>query len=268
MSSNDNGGDQTHRGQDVGAKPLIGLPGRRKTGKQVDGFPESLHGLDIDLYLADYSRSVLRAGGLPVNIPMDADPFDYTPYLHGIVLTGGADVDPSNYEHAPDGNGAYEADRDALELSLLEEALAADLPVLGICRGLQLINIHAGGTLHQHVPEHARYDVAPNARVHEVTFEPHSRLGLLYTGGPDGTDASPIAVNSLHHQTVDRVGGDLMVSARDGDGVVEGLELPGQDVLAVQWHPEMLQEPEPVFDWLIRQAVKRLKEPDPQHSRR
>ena len=268
MHSDDDTGGSNQAAADLMAKPLIGLPGRRKTGRQVDGFPESLHGLDIDLYLADYSRSVLQAGGLPINIPMDADPFDYAPYLHGIVLTGGADVDPSVYQHAPDGNGAYEADRDALELALLEEALAAELPVLGICRGLQLINVQAGGTLHQHVPEHARYDVAPDSRVHEVVFEPHSRLGLLYNGGPAGADAAPVSVNSLHHQTVDQVGGDLIVSARDGDGVVEGLELPGHDVLAVQWHPEMLQEPEPVFDWLIRQARKRLPAQDHQLSHR
>lgn len=240
------------------AKPLIGLPGRRKQGRQVDGFPESLHGLDIDLYLADYSRSVLAAGGLPVNIPMDADPAEYAPHVHGVLLTGGADVDPSNYNVAPDGNGAYETDRDELELALLEEALANDLPVLGICRGLQVINVHAGGTLNQHVPDHARYDVAPDSRVHDVEFEPHSRLGLLYTGATAGGSTTPVSVNSLHHQTVDRLGEGLLVSARDADGVVEGIELPGQDVLAVQWHPEMLAEPEPVFDWLIGQARKRM----------
>lgn len=261
MTSNDGGrrnGDGSPRSEDLGPKPLIGLPGRRKTGRQVDGFPESLHGLDIDLYLADYSRAVLVAGGLPVNIPMDADPFDYTPHIHGVVLTGGADVDPAVYRQPPDGNGVYENDRDELELALLEEALAAEMPVLGICRGLQLINVHAGGTLHQHVPEHARYDVPPDARVHEIEFEAKSRLGLLYTGGTNGVGREPIAVNSLHHQTVDKVGADLIVSARDADGVVEGLELPGQDVLAVQWHPEMLLEPEPVFGWLITQARKRM----------
>lgn len=255
--SDDNGDGQDGN---LKTKPLIGLPGRRKTGAEVDGFPESLHGLDIDLYLADYARSVLAAGGLPIHIPMDGDPAEYLPHLHGIVLTGGADVAPQRYAAEPDGNGGYELDRDELELALMAASLDHDLPVLGICRGLQVLNVYAGGTLHQHVPEHARYDVSPDSRVHEVRFEPASRLGLLYTGAP-GRDTpvnGPVSVNSLHHQTVDRVGEGLKVAATDKDGVIEGLELPGRDVMAVQWHPEMLTEPEPVFTWLISQSRKRI----------
>lgn len=241
-------------------QPLIGLPGRRKTGAQIAGFPPSLHHLDLDLYLADYARSVLAAGGLPVHLPMDGDPTRYLPHLHGIVLTGGADVEPGHYQATPDGNGDYEPDRDALELALLEGSLNADLPVLGICRGLQILNVHAGGTLHQHQPDHARYDIPPNSRSHEVRFEPATRLGLLYTGAPGRTEpaAGPISVNSLHHQTVDRVGDGLAVSATAPDGVIEGLEWPGRDVIAVQWHPEMLRQPEPVFDWLISQSRRRI----------
>lgn len=239
------------------SKPLIGLPGRRKSAKLIDGFPDNLADLDIDLYLADYSRSVLAAGGLPVLLPMDADPREYSEHLHGIVLTGGADMDPAAYGQDADGNGAYETDRDQLELALLEGAMEQDLAVLGICRGLQVINIQAGGTLHQHVPAHARYDVAPNAKVHDVTFEPESRLGLLYSGGPGGPGVT-VGVNSLHHQTVDVLGEGLKVSARDDEGVIEGIEVPGQDIVAVQWHPEMMSEPEPVFNWLVSQASKRV----------
>ncbi|MGH1489650.1 MAG: gamma-glutamyl-gamma-aminobutyrate hydrolase family protein [Acidimicrobiales bacterium] len=239
------------------AKPLIGLSGRRKSAKDVAGFPDSLSGLEIDLYIADYARAVLAAGGLPVHLPMDADPTDYLGQIHGVLLSGGADIAPEMYGQEPDGQGGYEPERDALELTLLAGAIDQDLPVLGICRGLQMINVHAGGTLHQHVPEHARYDVAPHAKTHEVTFESETRLSLLYGGS---TDSSPSArmVNSLHHQTIDELGHGLKVSARGDDGVIEGLELPGQDLLAVQWHPEMLLEPEPVFDWLISQANKRL----------
>lgn len=249
-------GGRASRGQ----KPLIGLPGRRKTAADVDGFPPSLRGLDIDLYLADYSRSVLAAGGLPVHIPMDGSPEEYVPYLHGIVLSGGADVEPDRYRAEPDGEGHYEPERDELELALLDASLNQDLAVLGICRGLQVLNVHAGGTLNQHIPEHARYDVPPDRRVHAVEFEPASRLGLLYNGGPAtrGARAEPVTVNSLHHQTVDRVGVGLKVTATDGDGVVEGLEVPGRDVVAVQWHPEMLTEPEPVFSWLVAQSRKRI----------
>jgi putative glutamine amidotransferase len=227
-------------------KPLIGIPGRRKTGGQVDGFPEILHGLEMDVYLADYSRSVLNAGGLPVNIPMDADPRDYLPNISGIVLTGGADIDPDFYGQDPDGNGGYERDRDELEIALLEGALDAGLPVLGICRGLQLLNIHTGGTLHQHVPPHARYDLAPSNQVHSVDFARGSRLHDMF--GPSAE------VNSLHHQTVDQLGSGLVVTGFADDHTVEGIEMTDQDVLAVQWHPEMLNNSDPVFGWLIDAA--------------
>lgn len=227
-------------------KPLIGVPGRRRTGGQVEGFPEALRGLEMDLYLADYSRGILNAGGLPVNLPMDADPADYLPHLSGVLLTGGADVDPEHYGQEPDGNGGYERERDELELALLDASLSAGLPTLGICRGLQLLNIHAGGTLHQHVPPHARYDVPPSAEVHDVTFVEGSCLHGLFGTGTE--------VNSLHHQTVDRLGDGLVVTARADDDTIEGVEVPGRDVLAVQWHPEMLTNDDPVFSWLVERA--------------
>ncbi|MEL6983405.1 MAG: gamma-glutamyl-gamma-aminobutyrate hydrolase family protein, partial [Actinomycetota bacterium] len=229
----------------------------------IAGFPESLHGLDIDLYLADYSREVLAAGGLPVNLPMDADPLDYVDHLDGVLLSGGADLHPARYGAEPDGHGDYETDRDALELRLLTGARDRDLPVLGICRGLQLINVAAGGTLHQHVAEHARYDVAPDAHVHDVSFEAGSLLGSLHGASPDAAAATDGAggprrsVNSLHHQTVDRVGDGLVVVARSADGTIEGLETPDGSMVAVQWHPEMLTTAEPVFDWLIDAARTR-----------
>ncbi len=237
-----------------GPKPLIGLTGRRRSAAVVAGFPESLHGLAIDLYLADYAREVLAAGGLPVHLPMDADPGEYAVHLDGVLLSGGADLHPSSYGAEPDGNGDYEPERDELELGLLDAARTRNLPVLGICRGLQLMNVAAGGTLHQHVAEHARYDVAPDAQVHEVAFEAGSLLASIYqSSGADGT-APDRKVNSLHHQTVDRVGEGLNVVARSTDGTVEGLETVDGSMVAVQWHPEMLSTPEPVFDWLIDRA--------------
>ncbi len=239
----------------LGPKPLIGLPGRRTYGRHVDGFGSIFDDFAMDLYLADYAGEVLAAGGLPIHLPLDADPSDYLPSLHGVLLPGGADIEPGTYGAVPDGNGTYEPERDHLEFALLDGAIDYDLPVLGICRGLQVINVHAGGTLNQHVPEHARYDMPADARAHEVQFEPESRLGLLYGNG----GREQIKVNSLHHQTVALLGDDLRVSARDPDGVVEGIERPGQDLLAVQWHPEMFSEPEPVFAWLIQQASKRQR---------
>ena len=240
-------------GRDVqGARPLIGLTGRRKTGAQIAGFPEKLNELEIDLYFADYSRDVRAAGGLPVLLPTVGDPLEYLPHLDGVLLSGGADIEPARYGEEPDGRGDYEPERDALEMTLLEGARERGIPVLGICRGLQVINVAAGGSLHQHVEAHACYDVSPDSRVHPVAFEPGTELAALY-GGSDGNVAG-ISVNSVHHQTVDRLGPGLRVGARSDDGTVEGLESDDGMVLAVQWHPEMLREPEPVFDWLITRA--------------
>jgi putative glutamine amidotransferase len=118
--------------------------------------------------------------------------------------------------------------------------------VLGICRGLQVLNVATGGTLNQDVPAHsASYD-DPDVPAHRVSFDEHSRLRLLY--------GATTEVNSLHHQTVDRLGDGLTVTGRSDDGVIEGLEIPGRDVLAVQWHPEMRSHVEPVFEWLIKRA--------------
>jgi putative glutamine amidotransferase len=233
-------------------RPLIGLPGRRRTAAEVGGLPPSLDHLPVDVYLTGYSESVLAAGGLPVNLPVGVDPLPYLDHLDGILLTGGADVEPGRYGDSPDGNGHYEPERDALELDLLSGALSRSVPVLGICRGLQLLNVQAGGTLAQDVPVHARYDVDPGQAVHRVQFEPGTLAHRLY-----GASAE---VNSLHHQGVDRLGLGLVVAGRAGDGMVEAIEMPGADVLAVQWHPEMRPEAEPVFSWLIERArARRLR---------
>ncbi len=228
--------------------PLIGLPGRRRKGRDIAGFAEALGDLDMDLYLADYGRGVIEAGGLPVNIPLDADIDKVTERLDGVLLTGGTDIDPSRYgaTAVPEVIG-LEPERDELELSLLTSALARDIPVLGICRGLQILNVHQGGTLNQHVPPHSRYDVAPHETIHEVTFTAESTLEGLY--GPTHS------VNSLHHQTVDVLGEGLTVTGRAPDGVVEGLELGGR-VVAVQWHPEMMKgrPADPLFRWLVETA--------------
>lgn len=236
----------------TGSRPLIGLTGRHRSARQIAGFPSTLGHLNVDLFLADYSDDVAAAGGLPVLLPTAADPDDYLGSLDAIVLTGGADIEPANYDATPDGAGDYEPERDRLELELAEGALEHDLPILGICRGLQILNVVVGGTLNQDVPEHARYDVDPAETVHRVTFEEHSRLRLLY-----GDD---FEVNSLHHQTIERVGDGLAVTARAEDGTIEGVEMPGRDVVAVQWHPEMRPEREPVFDWLIKRATHRRTE--------
>ena len=233
----------------ISSRPLIGLSGRRKLGAQVAGFPRSLAHVDIDVYVSDYARAITAAGGLPVHLPQHVDPAEYAGRLDGLLLSGGADVQPSLYDAEPE-TDLYppEPERDRAELGLLDVAVSNAIPVLGICRGLQLLNVWGGGSLHQHVPEHARYDIPPHDRVDELEIERGSRLHEMY--------GSHLRVNSLHHQTVDRVAPGWTVAARSSDGTVEALEWPDHDVIAVQWHPEMLADAssDPIFAWLVERA--------------
>lgn len=229
-------------------RPLIGLPGRRKRIGQIDGFPSSLDDLPVDMYFAEYSQCVFAAGGMPVHLPMDADPTDWIDHLDALVLTGGADIVPERYGHENTASDT-EPHRDDVEFALFESAIARGIPVLGICRGLQLFNVHAGGTLHQHRPEHARYDLPPSAESHGVELAAGSVLHELY--GPDAR------VNSLHHQTVDAVGAGLNVTAVADDGTVEGLEVDGEVAVSVQWHPEMMRHDDPSFRWIVERAIQR-----------
>ena len=149
--------------------------------------------------------------------------------LAGLMLPGGADIDPARYgqERRPQ-TGQSDCDRDAREFRLLGEALEADLPVLAICRGLQLFNVAHGGTLIQHLEGH----VLPVTQEHAVELAPDSRLARLL-----GMNTS--SVNSRHHQAADRVGAGLVVAARAPDGIIEAVERPDRRfALAVQWHPE------------------------------
>jgi len=159
--------------------------------------------------------------------------------LDGLLLSGGRDVDPKLYGQEPVRETQKpDPARDRMERGLLGTALSRDLPVLAICRGLQLFNVHQGGTLIQHLkgdphrpPERPRID--PAKPMHEITVEPDSKLAVIL--GP-GTHP----VNSRHHQAVDKLGAGLQVSAKSAkDGIVEGFEVPDkQFAIAVQWHPE------------------------------
>lgn len=229
-------------------RPLIGLTGRRKKAGQIVGTPEILHDLDGDWFYADYARGVFEAGGLPVNLPLDVDPALYVDRLDGLLLSGGADIGASRYGATPgEADDPAEEERDAFELALFSAAKDKQLPVLGICRGLQLVNVASGGTLHQHVPAHAGFAEPPATLLHDVDFAPGSVLSSIYEPRHQ--------VNSLHHQTVDKVGAGLVVTASH-EGSVEGLEHSSLPIVAVQWHPEMLptRANDPIFSWLVGAA--------------
>ncbi len=163
--------------------------------------------------------------------------------LDGLIVAGGADVDPARYGQEPHPRtGAPRTDRDAWEDALLTEAIAIELPFLGICRGAQVLNVALGGTLHQHLPDvvgSERYQPSPAVFGEgEVTVEPDSRLAALIGAG-SGRLAETLPVHYYHHQALDDVADGLVVTARSEDGVIEAVELDGVPFgLGVQWHPE------------------------------
>ncbi|MGX5208626.1 gamma-glutamyl-gamma-aminobutyrate hydrolase family protein [Streptomyces violaceus] len=190
--------------------------------------------LEAALLPAGYPRLVRRAGGLAAMLPPD-DPLhaaEIVARLDGLVIAGGPDVEPVRYgaEREPR-TGPPARERDAWELALIDAALAAGVPLLGICRGMQLLNVALGGTLVQHIEGHA--EVVGVFGGHAVKPVP----GSLYGGVvPEET-----FVPTYHHQAVDRLGEGLVPSAYAADGTIEALELPTHPgwVLGVQWHPEM-----------------------------
>lgn len=232
-------------------RPLIGIPGRVKTGSDIAGIPVNFGDAQVDVHMSAYAQGVIAAGGLPVQLPIDVDPLLIVERLDGLLLPGGTDVEPSLYGAEPE-TDVYppEPERDDLELGLYKGAVDLQLPLLGICRGQQVINVGAGGTLHQDVPPHSAFDKPAETEFHQVRFEAGSILEGMY--GPTAW------VNSLHHQAVDVVGADLRVTAWADDGLAEGLEHTSLPIIAVQWHPEMMttRDSDPVFRWLVDAASR------------
>jgi putative glutamine amidotransferase len=219
--------------------PLIGLP----TLSIPPGPKPPRYGIN-----QSYVRALAAAGCAPVLIPMlEDDERLRTIYerLDGIVFPGGADVAPHEYGEEPiDNLNIVESERDRVELRLARWAFDDDLPILGICRGQQLLNVALGGTLYQDLiyqgattVEHSDKDGrARNKLIHRVRLDPDSRLAQLI-------DETSVEVNSLHHQAVKDVASELRVTGTADDGVIEAVESPDRRFLiAVQWHPEEIDD--------------------------
>jgi putative glutamine amidotransferase len=200
-----------------------------------------------------YVRAVERAGGLPVVLPppLHLDGVEeLLDRLDGLCLSGGPDLDPRAYGAQPAAElGETEPDLDAFELALAQAADARALPVLGICRGAQAMNVARGGTLHQHVEHHrqTRHGAIPT---HAVAVDPGTRLAAITGAAPN------LQVNSFHHQAVDRLGRDLRATAHAAGGIVEAIESTDGDALylGVQWHAEGLVDA-PTHLALFRELV-------------
>jgi putative glutamine amidotransferase len=206
-----------------------------------------------------YYELVGSAGGRPLLLPPLKTAPSGTGFgaaeviaaLDGLVLTGGGDLDPVSYGETPRPEvGGVDPVRDGSEQALLAAALAADMPVLAICRGLQILNVARGGTLHQHLPDvvgHDGHRHAPSVFGEvKVTTMPDSATAAIFGAG--------VTVLCCHHQSIDRLGTGLTPTAFADDGVIEAVELPGPPfVLGVQWHPEEGGDPRP-FAALVEAA--------------
>ncbi len=220
-------------------RPLIGVPTGREKSQRFFGLP---------LYIMNqsYLRALEMLGALPVMIPLhmsEATLRGIFERLDGLLLPGGEDVDPSNYGDMRHGQlGATDKERDRTELLLTRWALERGMPVLGVCRGAQVINVVCGGTLYQDLhsqrPDLDKHDYFPPKFerfriVHQIAIEADSRLA--------GALGSTHEVNSMHHQGIAQLGRGLRSVAAAEDGLVEAVEMPMLPfVLGVQWHPEEL----------------------------
>lgn len=203
-----------------------------------------------------YIEGVTRAGGIATLLPpqpVDASIAERViDGIDGLIITGGRDVDPAIYGHDPHpATDEPAGDRDEWEFALVRAALRRHLPLLGICRGAQVLNVALGGTLHQHLPEVVSHTRHQNGK------------GVFATSTVSTVDGTRLAglighnaqVQCYHHQAIDRLADGLVVSASGGDGVIEAVEMPGEDfVVAVQWHPEETLDDLRIFDGLVSAA--------------
>jgi putative glutamine amidotransferase len=219
--------------------------------------------------LDDYISSVEQAGGRARVLEVSESPRKVLEQIDGLLLTGGGDVDPVLYgeDRHPTVDDA-EPGRDEFEIDLARRAIAAELPVLAICRGAQVLNVAAGGTLVQDIPSAVASDLThqvkepKNAVAHEISVTAGSKLEAAL--GASVAARHTCRVNSRHHQSVGRLGAGLISSAAAPDGVIEAIERSESEFcLGVQWHPENFWrtgEFSPLFDSFVEAARHKLAE--------
>lgn len=206
-----------------------------------------------------YAEAVAASGAVPVLLPPVAPVAEAVGRLDGLLLAGGGDINPDRYGAPPGPRTAGVQDpRDAAESALLASALARGVPVLGICRGMQLLNVARGGTLHQHLPDAVGHE-GHRRRLGE--FDPHPVTVAEGSRTARVLGRTRLEVPTYHHQAVDVLGENVVATAWADDGTVEAVEYADEDdVLGVQWHPEMGEDPS-VFAWLTGRAAARGRAP-------
>ena len=227
-------------------RPVIGIT----CSLTASAIGDSMYTLERNIIARDYASAIEHAGGTPLLIPHvgDLECIDqYLGVLDGLVLSGGGDVDPLLFGQEPHRNiGSVDRVRDEMELQLTQKALNQDLPILAICRGIQMLNIAAGGTIYQDIAAEMPQPTLCHSQTgagwyasHTIDLLPETRL-LQIIGSPT------IRVNSFHHQAVRDVAEDFIITAKAKDNVIEAIESPTHRfALGVQCHPEMMWERHP-----------------------
>lgn len=244
-------------------KPIIGIPSFRTMGEVLPRYSTTGH----------YIEQLERAGGIPVQLPLSlntgkAQLEAWCKFCDGVLLPGGGDLNPL-LSHAEEGEPPvgwqqeFDYKWQCNELELTRMAVQANIPLLGICLGMQVINVALGGTLLKDIPAQVPNAIGhsqdPRHRellTHAITVFPHTKLAEL-SGCADG---GMIRTNSFHHQAVDGLAQGLVVVARAEDGIIEAIEKPGKEIIGVQWHPENFAQDRPeafaLFQWLVAAAQR------------
>ena len=243
------------------SKPVIGIT----TGGRSEGYVKSRHYDQFFSVPAPYVDAVRRAGGIPLLLPPAGNALEALPLLDGLIITGGTDIDPAEYGGDQRNRHVLpvDAERDRFELALARRLLnERETPLLCICRGLQVLNVAAGGTLHEHIPDIRDEDIHRNDAglwaMQAVHVESDSLIAEVM-------GLTLLRASSGHHQAVKRVGAGLRVTAQASDGIIEALESPGHRwLIAVQWHPEVTAPRDPsqqaLFDALVAKARESQRE--------
>ncbi|UJF16667.1 gamma-glutamyl-gamma-aminobutyrate hydrolase family protein [Jeotgalibaca sp. MA1X17-3] len=238
--------------------PIIGI-----SGNQLLQTVSTFEGNSVAYTPQNFVEGLQEAGASPLILPVgnEENAKNYVHLIDGLLLTGGHDVDPARYHTEPHRNlQATFPQRDSFDLALIDAAIKKGIPILGVCRGMQILNVYFGGTLYQDLEseygdnliQHVQKTVF-NFPIHKIQVEKNSYLSTIL-----GEEAF---VNSFHHQAVKVVGDGLHIVAKTSDGIIEALESsnPDMDILALQWHPETMLHDSKTGRIFFEDLVKRSK---------